>query len=361
MHAIWKVIKRIIAVAAVLPGLGPALLAAWAGVVDGEPEKPIQVFDRRGRIVALLDAAGKGVSLAPAYTQVAFGQVEPRSPGRVDLALDLAWQAQAQKALREELRDQGLEAGLVAVEPGTGRVRVLAASWNGARFCDLRARRPAGTAIKPLLLAAALEQGLRPESALDEEPDGESPGQVWRPRNCEACDSTPRVEDLLGSTCTCALHLTLRLGPEEIARQAQSLLIRSPLPREPAELVFGSQLDLVELTGAMAAIWADGLASEPGFGARARGETGQALTSQNATVLAGLIERAAGGLPLVRGSTASGRDGWAIACSRSPERLCIGVRVSAPRGPGPPPLHLARLARRVLERFHLSVIGASSD
>lgn len=108
----------------------------------------------------------------------------------ITAALDLELQKLAEKTLREGLkgRDPQLQGALVTIDPLTGDVLAAVggvdfekSSYNRAFF----AKRQPGSAIKPLIYAAAIEQGYTAGSIWDDiavpYPRGE--GATWTPRN----------------------------------------------------------------------------------------------------------------------------------------------------------------------------------
>jgi len=78
------------------------------------------------------------------------------------------------------------EAGFVALDPATGRVRALvgAFDFNRQNFNHVtQAWRQPGSAIKPLLYSAALERGLMPDTVVDDAPFVAANG--WAPANSD--------------------------------------------------------------------------------------------------------------------------------------------------------------------------------
>ena len=108
----------------------------------------------------------------------------------VTASLDLPLQLSAEKAISKgvgRLSPQ-LQGALVAVDPKTGD---LLAAVGGVNFAKgpynraLQARRQPGSAIKPLIYAAAIERGITAASLWDDTPVAyqEGNGQRWQPQN----------------------------------------------------------------------------------------------------------------------------------------------------------------------------------
>lgn len=108
----------------------------------------------------------------------------------VTAALDLELQKQAEQLLREGVRrvSPELQGALVCLDPATGDilaavggVDVTQAGYNRA----FSAKRQPGSAIKPLIYAAALEKGITAGSLWDDTPASynRGDGEVWRPLN----------------------------------------------------------------------------------------------------------------------------------------------------------------------------------
>ncbi|MFZ2949406.1 MAG: PBP1A family penicillin-binding protein, partial [Desulfuromonadaceae bacterium] len=108
----------------------------------------------------------------------------------VTAALDLNLQKQAEQALREEVKriSPELQGALVCLDPSTGDVLaavggvdVTQSGYNRA----FAARRQPGSAIKPLIYAAALDKGFTAGSIWDDTPAAynRGNGEVWKPLN----------------------------------------------------------------------------------------------------------------------------------------------------------------------------------
>lgn len=108
----------------------------------------------------------------------------------VTAALDLDLQKLAEQAVREGVKrvSPTLQGALICLEPATGNVLAavggvdaLPGSYNRA----FSARRQPGSAIKPLIFAAALEKGITAGSMWNDTPAAYNKGnnEVWKPLN----------------------------------------------------------------------------------------------------------------------------------------------------------------------------------
>jgi 1A family penicillin-binding protein len=108
----------------------------------------------------------------------------------VTAALDLNLQKQAEQALREGVKriSPGLQGALVCLDAATGDVLAAVGGVDTAKSGYDRAfsaKRQPGSAIKPLIYAAALEKGLTAGSIWNDTPAAynRGNGEIWRPLN----------------------------------------------------------------------------------------------------------------------------------------------------------------------------------
>lgn len=108
----------------------------------------------------------------------------------VTAALDLNLQKQAEQALREGVKriSTGLQGALVCLDPATGNVLAAVGGIDVAQSGFNRAfsaKRQPGSAIKPLIYAAALEKGITAGSIWDDTPVAYNRGnnEIWKPLN----------------------------------------------------------------------------------------------------------------------------------------------------------------------------------
>ncbi len=108
----------------------------------------------------------------------------------VTTAMDLALQKSAEVALEEGVKklSPGLQGALVSLDPVTGDVLAAVGGVDGIRNSYNRAffaKRQPGSAIKPLIYAAALEKGFTAASLWDDSPVSYPSGanETWKPQN----------------------------------------------------------------------------------------------------------------------------------------------------------------------------------
>jgi penicillin-binding protein 1A len=189
------------------------------------------------------------------------------------------------QALRED--KTRLQAGFVAIEPGTGLVR----AWVGSRDFAVdqydhvqQARRQPGSTFKPFVYGAAFELGARPEDMLIDQmvdiPLG--PGETWRPGDVSQPTNEPvTLRDALAmSKNTVTAQLVARVGPGKLAQVARALGVRDSRLHEVYSLALGtSPVSLREMVSAYGAIANNGHYVAPTIVARVEDRNGKVLES----------------------------------------------------------------------------------
>lgn len=193
--------------------------------------------------------------------------------GRMEItaALDLELQQLAEKTLREKMqgRDPALQGALVSLDPATGNVLAAVggvdfakSSYNRALF----AQRQPGSAIKPLIFAAALEYGFTAADIWDDTPVAypRGDGNNWTPRNYggETYGSLSLRQALAHSNNVIAVKLLEAIGVPTFVDFAGQLGL--PLrARHDLSLALGTEeVTLVELVQAYAPLANSGLQPE---------------------------------------------------------------------------------------------------
>ena len=178
-----------------------------------------------------------------------------------------------------------VQGALFSMELKTGKVPVLI---GGKDFGDstfdraTQAQRQPGSAFKPIIYAAAVEKGYRPDSILLDEPislPGGRRGEVWSPQNYDHRFEGPisLASALAHSRNVPAVRLMVAIGVPATLRMAKTLGITSPIFPNYASALGASDVTLFELTRAYSVFPNDGVLVEPAFINRIEDRDGRVL------------------------------------------------------------------------------------
>ena len=155
----------------------------------------------------------------------------------------------------QRLNIRGLEAALVAIDPGTGDILAMVGGSSYARSTFNRAarsRRQPGSAFKPLVYAAALDHGFSPVSIIPDLRAVSAPGDSeWVPRNAgnrEPEQLTIRAA-LIESNNAAAASLQQQIGSGPVLRLAGSAGLTG-LPDVPSLALGTGLVTPIDLTSA---------------------------------------------------------------------------------------------------------------
>jgi penicillin-binding protein 1A len=198
-------------------------------------------------------------------------------------------QLKAERAVREGLRalesrravaarDKGgagpverPEGALLAIEPQTGHIKAMVGGYDFFRSefnRAVQARRQPGSAFKPFVYIAALEAGMTPASVVEdapvEYPVGRN-GKPWKPENYDRKHRGPVTlqQALEESINVAAVKVQERVGIRRTVEVARRLGVESPLAENLSLALGTSDLTLLELTSAYAALANQGVWVRP--------------------------------------------------------------------------------------------------
>lgn len=185
-----------------------------------------------------------------------------------------------------------LQAALVALDPRTGAVRVMI---GGRDFSEspfnraTQAQRQPGSAFKPLVYAAALEDGLSPATLITDLDTPVSTRQSeWVPEDLHADDGPMTMRTALrDSSNRAAVRMLQRVGVQAAVRQARQLGIES-LPPVPSLALGTGEVSLLAMTRAFAAFANQGLVFEPFLIRRVESADGRVLFEQQPKAVRGV-------------------------------------------------------------------------
>ncbi|MEQ8655714.1 MAG: penicillin-binding protein 1A [Hyphomicrobiales bacterium] len=251
----------------------------------------------RNNPAATMDRARRGAANYVAdYVMDELDRILPLIEGdiTVETSIDPYLQARAELALRTALADQNdtdLQGAVVSLD-GTGAVRALVGGRDYQQSQFNRATdafRQPGSAFKPFVYLAALEQGLTPATMRNDAPVRFGD---WSPENYsrEYRGPVTLADALALSLNTIAAQLAYEVGPQRVINTAQRLGIRSEMERNASIALGTSEVSPLELTAAYAPFANGGYAVEPHVVLRVRDEAGQVLYARDASGFGRVID-----------------------------------------------------------------------
>ncbi|KEF43436.1 MAG: peptidoglycan glycosyltransferase [Cyanobium sp. CACIAM 14] len=184
----------------------------------------------------------------------------------IDTHLDPLLQERVEQVLRQRIdasRSLGVSQGAVVVlDSRSGGIVAIAGGrdYLQSQFnrASMALRQP-GSTFKLVPYLVALERGARPEDRI-----GCGPLDWGGQRFASGCGGTLSLRQALAiSSNTAALRLARREGLEAVVRKGRDLGFTSPLAPVPGLALGQSEVTLLELTAAYAAVAADGLWRPP--------------------------------------------------------------------------------------------------
>lgn len=203
-----------------------------------------------------------------------------------------------------------LHCGFLAMDPKNGKVKV----WIGGndfryfQYDHVTSARQVGSAFKPFIYAAALENGLPPDKYYANQQITYSDYQDWTPGNAD--NEYGGYYSLEGALCksvnTVSVQVLLETGINETVQLAKRMGIASDIPYFPSIALGAVEVPLMQMVKAYCCFASEGLTVEPSYLLRIEDGKGkilqtftsdfepqQVLNSENARIMNHYLEAVA--------------------------------------------------------------------
>ncbi|ADR22539.1 penicillin-binding protein 1A [Marivirga tractuosa] len=219
---------------------------------------------------------------------------------------------------------QFLHAGFMAMNPNNGHIKAWVGGINHKYFKYdhvKQGRRQPGSTFKPLVYAAAIDNGYSPCYEIQDVPvTFEVPGDppTWTPSNSGGKFSGETMtlrQAMARSLNSGTAYVMQKIGPQTVVDYARRLGIESPLAAVPSLCLGTSDVSIYELIGAYSTFVNEGFYTEPFYIERIEDKngkvlkqfvpkTGEALSSETAYAMLHMLK----GSTEISGGTALGLD-----------------------------------------------------
>jgi penicillin-binding protein 1A len=236
--------------------------------------------------------------------------------------------------IRLSLEQESLaQASLVSIDPLTGHVKAMVggADFSKSEFNRaVQAKRQPGSAFKPIIYTAAIDNGYTPSTIVVDSPlifeDAIREESDWKPKNYEERFYGPTTvrHAFEHSRNVVTIKILKDIGVSTAVEYARKLGINSPLSQNLSLALGSSAISLLELTNAYSTLASSGRRQEPLFITRITDRDGntleeneaastQALSKQTAYImtnlLQGVIQEGTGRRAKVLGRPVAGKTG----------------------------------------------------
>lgn len=208
----------------------------------------------------------------------------------INTTLDVKLQTRCEKILADMIRRDGGKLGadtgaIVLIENRTGYIRAMVGGtgWSQKNQFNRswQARRQPGSTFKPLVYAAALEQGWTPQSKIEDSPLTVTlaAGEIWKPLNSDRnyMGEIDLTTALKYSRNVAAARLGQKIGLESVIKLARRAGIKEELPPHPSLALGSVEMSPLEMATAYTIFPNDGIGVEAVAIKRVVDGTGEAV------------------------------------------------------------------------------------
>ncbi len=253
-----------------------------------------------------------------------------------------------------------LHAGFIAMDPHSGHIKAWVGGINYQHFRYdhvLQGKRQPGSAFKPIVYAAAMDNGYSPcYEVVDAPVTFNLPDKqgTWTPKNSNEIYTGQKMtlrQAMARSVNSITAYLLKQLGPELVVDYARRLGIKSPMDPVPALCLGASDVSIYELVGAYSTFMNKGVWTAPIYITRIEDKYGrvvqefaphkqEAISEETAWLMMHMLRGAIEERGTLRGlstafkkdnelcgktgTTSNHSDGWCIGMTQG---LCTGVWV----------------------------------
>ena len=182
-----------------------------------------------------------------------------------------------------------LQGAFVAIDPRNGAIRALVGGrdFNQSNFNRaVQARRQTGSAFKPFVYVAAMDNGFRPTDIIVDEPVSfpAGDGTLYQPSNYDRTFRGPVTlrYALQQSINIPAIKLLRKVGTSLVSSYARRMGIRSPIGQNLSMALGSSEVTLLELTSAYGVFANNGVRNDPVFILKVEDRNGTVLEKNTA-------------------------------------------------------------------------------
>jgi penicillin-binding protein 1A len=174
-----------------------------------------------------------------------------------------------------------LSAGFLAMEHRTGRIKAWVGGINHRYFQydHVLSRRQAGSTFKPIVYAAALEQGISPCEYIPNNLVTYSEYEDWQPRNADGkYGGVYSMEGGLSQSVNAiAVDLIMRTGVGKVQALAQAMGITNEVPSVPSIALGTAEVSLLDMVQVYATIANEGKRVQPVYLLRIENRDGEVI------------------------------------------------------------------------------------
>ena len=205
-------------------------------------------------------------------------------------AAKAAKNAKAGAPAKEKTQTEYLQGAIVTLDPTNGQIRALVGGrdFNDSNFNRaVQAARQPGSAFKPFIFAAAVDNGYSPTDIILDTPVSfqAGNGMQWSPQNYDHKYRGPVTlrAALAHSVNVPAAKLLQKIGTGVVTSYARRMGVRSRLVNDLSLALGTSEVNLLELTSAYGVFANQGIRTSPSYVLRVEDKNGKVLEQTRTT------------------------------------------------------------------------------